>query len=325
MLEIKKINDYLKGTKTFIDNPDEIMEFFSVEPTDFESRYRVLELIVEYNKTTLMNKKRELKTIEAKHREIAQKSFITPLENGETKKTSKIISTIPINDNVQLYIDLINDGMNIKDVVEEVLKRDDGEEILSQMLLTFYGEIRLFHDMAKSGEEDAINEIEKTNKLIEEIKKYSIRSEEIDDVEASYEFPKDYKIAFYKTPQNNIEFLSDLKYIPYESYEDVKECLDNLLKGTPKKSARFSNGKFQGMFKTRINKIRINYMFIDGRCVILGVFVKKQNMDQNNYMNNVRRMQSLKLRKDLSFDDEESKNEAIEILSHLEGNKRVVK
>jgi len=296
MTDIKLIKEYIKLISEFIDDIETIFSTFSVVEEDIISRIRILELVTEHNRIILMKKKDEQSRINEIDRSIATKVSCVGQRISDCKanpihieKTKPILSE---NDHVQIYMDLINEGLDIEEIMEDIFKKKERDQIISQILLRCYGELKIYNDFRKEGYSIEVqNEIDNIKKLIElinlirDIKIYE--DEDKDDDKNDEKQPismASYKVIFYKTALGHADFVSDIKSIAPEYYENFDGLLNSIMNGQPIYWRKLTNhGTLRGINEVKLAQCRIAYIFYDNHCIILQAFVKKMDIDMSIY------------------------------------------
>ena len=325
MAEIKKIKEYINKSVEFIGDYEEIFNMFSISGDDFENKRMILETIVEHNRIILLRKKEELKRTIITDQIIASKTTQVPNKVENTKTFVPIKPTcIKENDSVQLYLNLLEEGISIDDIIDDILEREDKDEILVQLLLRKFSELKFYNDMLKEEEykDEAQREKKKIIELIETIKFLSSAKEET--VEETAPFVSNYKPIFLKTPQGNIDFYSDIKSISPEFYEDIKESFISIIRGKPINQKKFIS---MAALESRSGFCRVVFTFVKEYCFITQVFIKKQNSEEASYRTLQKRIKRIKSFSDAlisEYDEESFKKEAGEIIEYLDNNLRRV-
>jgi len=229
------------------------------------------------------------------------------------------------SESVQMYVDFINEGYNIAEIIEEISNRSNAKEIIASILLVYIEELKTWRLIQKESNDscslDAKREIERIKEIISNVKIYSSIQETEAAEEDDYQGPN-YNVTFYRSPSGNNGFFSDIQNIDRNSYKIILTLFQSILSGQLISYKKvIGSGALRGMKEVKMNNCRIAFLIENGYCIILSVFVKKANVDMVIYNNIAQRISLVnKNKKNIieQYNEEEINAEIAEILSYLD-------
>lgn len=332
MVDIKKIKEYINSKSEMI-NIEEVFSMFQV-PEEDKIRWQILEMVVNHQNIILMRKANEVNQMKQVDAIITKKIK----ENGDFQACivscpipKPIMKTESIaNESIQMYIDLINEGIKISEIVEDISNNSNSQEIIAGILLVYLGELKIYRELLKNEEEnnkeDITYEIKRIISIVNEIKECSAMKE-IDSDEEEIITKTNYQIAFYRSPSGKNSLFSDLQSLDESSYDCFQTLLESLLAGKLMSYKKFHNDiNLRGLKEVKLNKCRIAFMIENGYLILFGAFVKKADVDYVVYNNIAKRIalfkhNSEKMLKD--YDETKTIEELNSIIEYLKENKRV--
>ncbi len=331
MFDIKKMKKYIESKEELVTDIDELFSMLQIPENDFNTKWQILETITNHNNLILLKKSHLAQQLAKDAEKIEQKIInnqvsTEPIIIGQISAKSQSKSKYN-NDLVQMYINFINEGYNISEIIEEISGRSNAKEIIAGILLVCLEELKTWHTIAKDNEYscslEAKYEIDRLKEIINSIKTYK-SVQEVEGVEEEYKGPN-YKVTFYRSPSGNNSFFSDIKSIDENSYKTISILFQSIISGKLLSFRQMMNHELlRGMKEVRMSDCRIAFLMDNGYCIILSAFVKKRFIDTVIYNNIAQRIAIFNRNKQEVFDqyDEEKIGAEIgEIFQYLEDYK----
>lgn len=330
-MEVRDVKYYLKNIDGFIEDVEPIYKHFNLNEKDLKKILIVLEQVVEHNNIFLMKKDSEVNELERvkKEQESKKKEELEVEKPEEKPKSIKKNRRLKQSDNTQIYVDFIDGNMDLEMVLEDIMRKNDSENIIRKIILHYYAELKVYYELLKEdNSQETRNEINKINNIIESLN-IAISLDESEDLDEVETIEANYGVSFYQSTQGTIDFLSDIKGYNPEVYPIFLELLNSILEGKPISYRKLNNNNaLSGIKEVRKGQCRIAYVIDKNHCFILHAFVKKTWVDKGAFNNMSSRLSKLNRHKDKMLSEYKKEDFIIqlnEVKNFIENNRRLVK
>ena len=332
-MEIRDVKNYLKNNDGLIEDVESIYRHFQISEKDLDKILIVLEQVVEHNNIFLMKKNNELTELirlKKNQEDNSTNNQVKEVDVNEVKP--KVINRpkkIQKKENIQMYIDFIDNNMDLEMILEDIMRKNDSEGIIRLIILHYIGELKIYFDLLKEDNNSEITEeITRINQIIEALN-IAISLDEVEEIEEEQIVEANYDVSFYQSSPGNIDFLSDIKNYNPEVYSTFLELLNSILEGKPISYRKLNNNNaLNGIKEAKKGQCRVAFVIDKNHCFILHAFVKKTWVDSIAFNNMSSRLSKLNKQKDKLIKEYKKEDFYIqleEVRNYLENNMRYVK